>query len=271
MFSLILVTTVLLGSTDAGIVADAGAADAEALKPERVAAFDDSRMSPNAAAPVLSAPLGHIGDVFTEVPAEGYPGTERVFTATLPGCDRPQAIWVSRFLMGSAVGGAQVHMYLAKQPALMKKLFGKREALADAIQRSRRTTAAANACAPDPSWKLSAAPRTGDVTCRQPVTTIPGDHLFVEKGRVAAVVRLSPAADDLKDRCRPKLSALLTDNKGVPRFAFHADYGGVLTAEVFGDACEQLTFNFDEETQTFVPTASVRAGCAAKAKTKSKK
>lgn len=251
MFSLIVVTTVFLGSTDGGVVADAGAVAAEG--------------------PVLSAPLGHIGDVLTDVPAEGYPGTERVFTATFPGCERPQAVWISRFLMGTAVAGAQVHMYLAKQPALMKKLFGKSEALADAIQRSRRTTAADNACVPDPSWQLSAAARTGANTCKAPVITVPGDHLFIEKGKVAAVVRLSSAADDAKDRCRPKLSALLTDNKGAPRFAFHADYGGVLTAEVFGDACEQLTFNFDEQTQSFVPTASVRPGCPAKNKAKAKK
>lgn len=261
-------------SADAGTSVDARTPP-DAGTPRDAGTAADAGVRAMNAADNLRAPLGHLGDSVTQAPTDGVPSTERVATVTLPGCEKPQAIWLSRFLLGSAVGGAQVHMWLAKRPELSKKLFGKGDPLADAIQRSRRTVGAEEVCEAAGDWKLRPSDVEQQKRCEKAVklTTPPEslDQLFLEKGKVAAQVRLRPSSDGAVDRCRPRLSTLLLDRAGVARFALHADYGGMLTAEVFGDRCELLTFTFDEASQSFVATPSRRPDCGKSRAGKAKK
>lgn len=211
----------------------------------------------------LFPPLGELVDVVTAAPTSGVPGSERVVVAKLPGCERVQAFWLTRFALGSAVAGRQINDWLSKQPALKRSLFGKADVLNQAGQRSRRTSPRPSACAGSTGWRL-AADDVGDRECAGAISTLPADHLFEDKGRVAAVVRLTPADEGAKDRCRPKLSALLADDKGVARLAVHADFGGAMSVEVFGNNCDVLAFEFDTASRSFLPKRSKRPSCPGK-------
>jgi hypothetical protein len=219
----------------------------------------------------IPAPLGRVGDV-VEAPAPGgFPAHERVVVATLEGCDRPQAFQLSRFVGAVAGAGEQIQHWLeGKQPGaplgLERRLFGRKPRLTEAVQKARRSipveASASPAAALIDGWKLAVdrAPRK-----RAPKPASPalgGQFWFVDSKdarTLSALVQLAAAPSTQRDRCRPRLSAVLFDESGKARLRYHADYGGELSVELLGDGCRNIDLLFDPPSQRFRPVP--RQGC----------
>jgi len=231
--------------------------------------------------PPVGAPLGHIGEVVEPVPSRGLPGGETVTVARFPGCEREQAIHVSRFLHLGAAGAAEtLQAYLDGNPNVARWLFGKERPLARAIDRARggRFTEG-RACRPkggafldvgvaqDGKLTLTSAPPLLCTLERGP-SGQGGTWWFTDRSSkrirardLSGVVGLAPAPDGASDRCRPRLTAALFDDTGTVRFRYHADYGGEVRAEVIGRSCRTLELRFDPGTQRFNPRKIVGKGC----------
>ncbi len=208
-------------------------------------------------------PLGRVGDVVEPVQPGGYPSNERVELVTLPGCPRPQALRLSRFVAGAAEAGAELEAWLAAPgpgapPGLARKLFDDPRALGETVKRARQSGPVQGApCDPLPArdgWKLVPA-RAPSKLCKAKAASPAGgpDFAFSLPGQqaVSAVVRMRPAPSRQADRCRPRLSAVLFDLSGKARLRYQADFGGGLEVELVGDRCEELALVFDAAAQKF--------------------
>src|SRR4051812_45025228 len=83
--------------------------------------------------PMLSAPLGRLGDVVEEPPTGGVPGSEKALIGKIPGCEKEQAIYLSRMVAGTLVAVQQAQDWLRLTPGIEKKLFAK-DKLAEVAQ-----------------------------------------------------------------------------------------------------------------------------------------
>jgi hypothetical protein len=208
--------------------------------------------APAAALPEIQAPLGHIGNVVTEVPKGGVNVADKAVIATFDGC-QPQAISLMAFLGGTMRAVEQLEGWL-NQAGLQKKLFKKKDQLGEVV---RLLTDARlepkHACAALPvtagfQVELADAARKW---CPSPPAQTTGDYWFFNKGKASAVVNVLPGAPDA---CKPRLSSVLFDASGQARVRFHADWGGQLSATLVGDGCQVVDFTFNTETQRFVPS-----------------
>ncbi len=217
--------------------------------------------SPWAAAEPLPPPLGRVGDVVSApVPRES--GSSSV-TFQLPGCERPQSFNLTRFLHGAAEGGSQVHRYL-RERGLADYLFAKGQPLLEAYDGAWKVAEAEKSCAAEGGWRLSSSTAKAARCTRS--ERLPLKLLFLRPAtdskktrEVRAVVQLHQG--DKQTPCLPRISAELFDDAGKPRFRYHADYGGVLSAEVMGDGCD-VELRFDPTRQAFLPVPKVPARCA---------
>lgn len=233
---------------------------------------------------VLAPPLGRIGDVVQPVPAGGRPGSETIVTATFPGCDEPRALYLSRFmLMGAARAGEQVQQWLTKEPAIRKKLFGKKDRLAEALAKARQSThhEGAGCQKVQGTFRHVELPQDGRLEWAEaPALLCKLERGPVEKGGIwlfttptqknvkrkdfGAAVALAPAAEG-QDACLPRMSAVLFDDAGKARLRYHANFGGALQVVLVGDKCRAVVFNFDEGRQVFVPEVQRDPACPKKA------
>jgi|JI10StandDraft_1071094.scaffolds.fasta_scaffold61097_1 hypothetical protein len=71
---------------------------------------------------------------------------------------------------------------------------------------------------------------------------------FAVKGKGSSAVRALPATDP----CQPRVSIALFDPKGKTRLVLQADFGGVMSATVVGDAC-RIEFTWDPTIEAFKP------------------
>lgn len=71
---------------------------------------------------------------------------------------------------------------------------------------------------------------------------------FAVKGKGSSAVQALPAGD----ACQPRVSIALFDPKGKTRLVLQADFGGVMSATVVGDACK-VDFTWDPSIEAFKP------------------
>lgn len=206
---------------------------------------------PAAPLPEISAPLGHIGNVVEAVPKGGLPVADRVLVLKLEGCE-PQAVYLMRYLGGAARALEQLQQWLDAS-GLERKLFARKSVLSGVMRHLSDSRAEdEKACKSAPladDWRLAldAPPKL----CPAEAGRTLGDFWFKTKGVPAAVVQVSRGAPDV---CRPRLSAVLFDPRGIPRVRLHADWGGEMSATLLGDKCQQVDYTFNKEKQSFTPT-----------------
>ena len=234
--------------------------------------------------PPLPPPLGRIGDVVQKGATGGIPAGELAVTARFKGCAEDRTLFLTRYVaMGAALAGEHLQTWLSQQPALQKKLFGKKPRLAQALDKARSGSFfEGRACAKDQKapggfafpdltkdgrLTLLLAP---DLLCKNERGPAGegGVWLFaqnaqgnVTKKQFTAAVSVAPAKEGAKDPCLPLVSAVLFDAEGKARLRYHADYNGAVEAEVLGDSCQTLRFRFDQGAGAFVPTLEKTEGC----------
>lgn len=213
--------------------------------------------------PMLPAPLGRLGTVVGAPLTGGTPGEEKVVQGKLDGCDREQALFLTKLVSGTLLAVEQLQDWLNLTPGLEKKLFAKGK-LAEVVRLVSASAAAdQKLCAPAPlidGFKLELA-RAGARLCPADQGWRTGDFWWTNAGKQAAAVALTASPEGAKDRCRPRFSVVLFDKSGVARIRLHADYGGAASISVLGDNCVGFDFTFDEGTQAFVPTWRSAKGC----------
>ena len=213
--------------------------------------------------PMLSAPLGRLGTVVDAPPEGGLPADEKVIVGKLDGCDREQALYLTRAVSGTLVALQQLQDWMGQTKGLEKKLFAAGK-LGEVVKEAAASVAidqkACTAPALVEGFKLELA-RTEAKLCPAEKTWRTGDFWWAKGSKQTAVVSVTAAPLEAKDRCRPRLSVVLFDKAGIARVRLHADYGGVASLSLLGDKCVGLDFGFDESTQAFVPTWRTTKGC----------
>ncbi len=213
--------------------------------------------------PMLDAPLGRLGNV-VDAPAEGgLPADEKVVMGRLDGCDRDQALYLTRAVSGTLVAVQQLQDWLNRTKGLEKKLFaaGKLGEVAQAVAAATpMDSKSCEAPALTDGFKLALTRAPGKQCPVEPGWRL-GDSWWGTAGKALAVVFVTGAPAEAKDRCRPRLSVVLFDKEGVARVRLHADYGGVASLSLLGDKCVGLDFGFDSGAQAFVPTWRTTKGC----------
>ena len=213
--------------------------------------------------PMLSAPLGHLGNVVDEPLTTGTPVEVKVVSGKLEGCDRDQAIYLTRAVSGTMAALQQLQDWLNRTPGLEKKLFSVGK-LAEVMKLVTGSSCSEQKLCTPPvlvdGFKLDLS-KAGGKLCAADHGFRTGDFWWTNGAMPAAVVSVAPSPAAAKDRCRPRLSMILFDKTGVARVRLHADYGGTSSVSLLGDKCVGLDFSFDEASQTFVPTWRSPKGC----------
>lgn len=209
-----------------------------------------------AAAPTLPgeipAPFGHYGSVVGKVPAGGLPGNDKVLLPAWEGCD-PQAIFVMRFFSGTARALEQLQQSLDRAPGVEKKLFGRVGTLGELMRSLGSSTFDARRDCTEPKLaegfklELTALPKKW---CDAPATAQDGAFWYAANGKSVAVLNVAPGGEKA---CRPRLSAVLFDAKGVARLRVQADWAGEVSATLLGDRCQVLEYTLDREKQAMTP------------------
>lgn len=203
--------------------------------------------------PSLPAPLGQVGTVVQPAGAKAPTDQDRAVLSHVAGCE-DQAIFPLRMLASTIRAAEQLDGWLASVKGLEAKVFGKAKGTLGGVVAHLRTAAfeAKHECGEAPvrdGFKLVAVAPPAK-WCPLPEGAGGGTRWFFSAGKPAAVVFVDPGA---APACRARVSALLFDAKGKPRLAVHADWGGAMAAELFGDrAC--VDFAFDAQEQSFRPT-----------------
>lgn len=213
--------------------------------------------------PMIPAPLGRLGNFVDAPPTGGLPADELVIVGKLDGCDREQALYLTRAVSGTLAAVQQLQDWMGQTKGLEKKLFpaGK---LGEVAQRAASSTATDQKLCAAPTvidgFKLDLS-RSAGKQCPVEKGWRTGDFWWAKDGKPTAVVSVMPSAEGAKDRCRPRLSVALFDKGGIARVRLHADYGGVASLSLLGDKCVGLDFTFDEGAQAFVPMWRPTKGC----------
>jgi hypothetical protein len=202
----------------------------------------------------IASPLGHIGNAVAAPPTGGTTDSDRVVLPTWEGCE-PQGVFLMRFLGGTTRALEQLQQSLDRAPGAEKKLFaGKKNVLGEVMKNlsgskfEPRRACEASAVKQGFKLELAAPPKKWCDTKDDPQD---GEFWFFTKGKPAAVVLVSKGE---KDVCKPRLSTVLFDAKGVGRVWLHADWGGEMSASLAGEKCQVLDYAFDKEKGGFVPT-----------------
>lgn len=213
--------------------------------------------------PMLAAPLGRLGN-FVEAPPEGgLPGGEKVIVGKLDGCATDQAFFLTRAVSGALAALQQLDTWMQQTPGLEKKLMP-RAKLGEVAQLVAASAPTETKLCAAPTlidgFKLDLAKNAGKQCPAAPGFRL-GDFGWAKDGKLSALVALTAAPAEGKDRCRPRLSIALFDKAGAARMRLHADYGGVASVSLLGDKCQGLDFTFDTGAQAFVPTWRPTKGC----------
>jgi hypothetical protein len=223
--------------------------------------------------PVVKPPLGSLNEVVTLVPDSGLPNEERVEIVQLPGCPQPQAFWLTRFALGAAMAGEKLDAWV-RHNNLTAQVFTRPNVLTTAVDGIRKSAPRSHgACPPTrdgwllDAWKVSSLPKTcaekstsEDAGIQAPVSA--PVWFGIPKGRLTAVVTYGPPSADAQSPCRPRMSAVLFDDRGVARLRYHTDFDDMVTADLVGDGCIELRFTLDEHGRGFRPMKYDRGpGC----------
>lgn len=202
----------------------------------------------------IMAPLGHVGNVVDAPPKGGLSESDRVVLPKWELCEA-KGVYLMRFLSGSSRALEQVQLSLDRVPGSEKTLFGKKKgALGEVMkQLSSSKFEAKVPCEPSPlvdgyKLELSGLPKKW---CDAKPDAQEGEFWFFTRGKPAAVISVQKGATDV---CKPRLSTVLFDGKGVGRLRLHADWGGAIETFLLGEKCQALEYTLDAEKQAFVPT-----------------
>ncbi len=201
--------------------------------------------------PALPAPLGQVGNVVQPVPERAPSDQDRVVVTKVPGCPS-QAVFPLHMLASTIRAAEQVDGWLGLTKGLEAKLFGKAKGTIGGLVAQLRTAAyepkrECGGASHVAGFKLKGLPAPTK-WCPVPADAADGTFWFFSGGKPAATVFVNGGE---APACRARLSALLYDGKGTPRLAVHADWGGAMSAELFGDRCQVVVFDFVPEAQEF--------------------
>lgn len=203
----------------------------------------------------IPAPLGHVGNAVAAPPTGGMSESDRVVVPKWEGCEA-QGVYLMRFLGGSTRALEQLQQSLDRAPGAEKKLFGGKKSVLGEVMKNLANSKfeAKRSCESAKlidgfKLELPAAPTKW---CDLKGDEQDGEFWFFVKGKPAAVVVVTKGAEATV--CKPRLSTVLFDAKGVGRVYFHADWGGELSATLSGEKCQLIDYGFDKEKQGFVPT-----------------
>lgn len=201
----------------------------------------------------ISAPLGHIGNVVDAPPKGGFLESDRVVLPKWEGCEQ-KGVYLMRFMGGTARVVEQLQQALDRGPGVEKKLFARKNVLTEVMrQLSTSKLEPKDGCKPvalGDGWRLElgAPPKKW---CDAKADAQEGEFWFFSAGKPAGVISVQKGSPDA---CKPRLSTVLFDAKGVARVRVHADWGGGMSATLVGDKCQLIDFTLDGEKQAFVPT-----------------
>lgn len=203
----------------------------------------------------IPSPLGHIGNAVAPPPTGGAIETDRVVLPKWEGCE-PQGVFLMRFLGGTTRALEQLQQSLDRAPGAEKKLFAAKKNVLGEVMRhlSASKFEPRRSCDATPvvqgfKLELTAPPKKFCDTKDDPQD---GEFWFFTKGKPAAVVLVSKGADD--HVCKPRVSTVLFDAKGVGRVWVHADWGGEMSATLSGEKCQVIDYALSKETGGFVAT-----------------
>lgn len=202
----------------------------------------------------IPAPLGHIGNVVDELPQGGVLDSDKVVTPKWEGCE-PKGIYLMRLMGGTGRALEQLQQSLDRAPGSEKKLFARKAVLAEVMKQlstSRfepKVSCTAAALRDGFKLELTAKPKKW---CAAKVDASEGEFWFFSGKRASAVISVQKGATDV---CKPRLSTVLFDAKGVARVRLHADWGGAMSATLVGARCRLVDYTLDADKQAFVPTS----------------
>lgn len=204
-----------------------------------------------AALPEIPAPLGHFGGVVEPVPQAGISEQDKAVIPKLEGC-AAQAVFLMRWLSGGTRTLEQMQQWLDRTPGLEKKLFARKQVLAEVMKHlTDARFEPKKSCTATPlvdGFKLDYAAPPKKL-CEAPVDQALGEFWYFNK-TPAAVINVTRGDPD---QCMLRVSSVLFDAKGVARLRVHADWGGQVSATLWGDKCQRVDFTFDKEKQAFTP------------------
>ncbi len=199
----------------------------------------------------ISAPFGHFGAVVGDAPAGGLSDGDKAVVPQWEGCP-PQGVYLVRMLTGTVRALEQLQQSLDAGKGAEKRLFARKAVLTEVL---RHVSAASFApkvrCTPVPLEEgarlgLTAPPKKW---CEAKPGAQDGEFWFFTQGKPAAVVSVQPGAEGAA--CKPRVSVVAFDAKGLARVRLHADWGGAVSATLVGDRCQVLEYTFAADRQVF--------------------
>lgn len=200
----------------------------------------------------ISAPLGHIGNVVDVIPQGGSLDSDKVIAPKWEGCE-PKGIYLMRFMGGAGRALEQLQQSLDRAPGAEKKLFARKAVLTEVMkQLSASRFELKVSCTPSPlaegyRLELAAAPKKW---CEAKSDATEGEFWFFAKGKPSAVISVQRGG---AEACKPRLSTVLFDARGLARVRLHADWGGAVAATLAGDRCQVIDYSLDPGKQVFTP------------------
>ncbi len=210
--------------------------------------------------PDLPPPLGFVGNVvLTDAPG-GVSAADLPVRLSFPGCATPQVISLANLVGGAKDGLATLKVWLASQPDVEKRLFGRVGAFGEVIAVARKASLAPKRPAKTPApldgyrWAVRKVP-AAVAWVENPAPTGPvAEHWFKNaEGKWAFATLVTPPRHEAKS-CFPAASVIYFDAKGTVRARYDADFGGEVSARIFGDRDQCLDFTFDQAAQLFHAT-----------------
>ncbi len=200
----------------------------------------------------IPAPLGHIGNVVDALPKGGEQDSDKVIAPKWEGCE-PKGIYVMRFMGGAGRALEQLQQSLDRAVGSEKKLFGRKGVLTEVMKLlstsrfEQKLSCPAAPLADGYKLELTAPPKKW---CDASPTATEGEFWFFSNKSAAAVISIQKGGTEL---CKPRLSTVLFDAKGVGRVRLHADWGGAMSATLVGEKCQLVDYTLDADKQAFLP------------------
>jgi hypothetical protein len=200
----------------------------------------------------ISTPLGHIGNVVDALPKGGVSDSDKLLAPKWEGCDA-KGIYLMRFMGGAGRALEQLQQSLDRAAGSEKKLFGRKGVLTEVMKLlSASRFELKESCPAAPladgfKLELTAPPKKW---CDAKLDATEGEFWFFSGKSPAAVISVQKGGTDV---CKPRLSTVLFDAKGMGRVRLHADWGGAISATLVGEKCQLVDYTLDVDKQVFVP------------------
>ena len=158
-----------------------------------------------------------------------------------------------RFMGGAGRALEQLQQSLDRAPGSEKKLFGRKSVLGEVMKQlstsrfEQKLSCPAAPLADGFKLELTSTPKKW---CDAKADATDGEFWFFSGKSAAAVISVQKGATDV---CKPRLSTVLFDAKGVARVRLHADWGGAMSATLVGERCQLVDYVLDPDKQVFTP------------------